>query len=400
MEQDGNVAKGKVLDVADQVELIEQYAQIIGSRNQEPDIHKILAVLPQLFSGEAGASQSQQRLAFALFNGLARGLRQAGDRLERHRQQTIDALMTMATSIATDNSVAPEIRVEAINVLGDSPTDIATSVLPELVDEENDQRVTLAAVESIAQHHDPRTTDALLDGFHGRTPRVRNAILAEMTTPERISRMLDEIDAGRIAVSDLDPTFRQRVDRLTDAELKARANQLLASNVDADRQEVITLYQPALSLSHDLQRGRAVFAKTCATCHRVGDVGVNVGADISDTRTKTPEQLLTNILDPNKAVDGNYFGYSIIDTEGRIHTGIITNETSSSVTLRQPEGKDVTLLRRDIDELVSTGKSLMPVGLEKNVDVQQMADLLSYLKNWRYVGGTVPGEVIGQGTSE
>ena len=161
--------------------------------------------------------------------------------------------------------------------------------------------------------------------------------------------------------------------------------------MDSDRQEVIASYQDALKLEHDLQRGRAVFAKTCATCHRVGDVGVNVGADISDTRTKTPEQLLTNILDPNKAVDGNYFGYSIIDTEGRVHTGIITNETSSSVTLRQPEGKDVTLLRRDIDELVSTGKSLMPVGLEKNINHQQMADLISYLKNWRYVGGNSAG---------
>jgi hypothetical protein len=32
----------------------------------------------------------------------------------------------------------------------------------------------------------------------------------------------------------------------------------------------------------------------------------------------------------------------------------------------------------------------MPEGLEKNIPVADMADLLSFLKNWRYLDGTVP----------
>ena len=37
----------------------------------------------------------------------------------------------------------------------------------------------------------------------------------------------------------------------------------------------------------------------------------------------------------------------------------------------------------------------MPVGLEKNINfdqmaVDQMADLITFLKNWRYVDGNVP----------
>ncbi len=32
----------------------------------------------------------------------------------------------------------------------------------------------------------------------------------------------------------------------------------------------------------------------------------------------------------------------------------------------------------------------MPVGLEKNIDRQQMADLISFIKNWRYLDGRVP----------
>jgi len=47
-------------------------------------------------------------------------------------------------------------------------------------------------------------------------------------------------------------------------------------------------------------------------------------------------------------------------------------------------------LRKDIDEIASTGISLMPEGLEKSINVQEMADLLVFLKNWRYLDGSVP----------
>ena len=32
----------------------------------------------------------------------------------------------------------------------------------------------------------------------------------------------------------------------------------------------------------------------------------------------------------------------------------------------------------------SDGLSLMPVGFEKKISVQEMADLISFIKNWRY----------------
>ena len=43
-----------------------------------------------------------------------------------------------------------------------------------------------------------------------------------------------------------------------------------------------------------------------------------------------------------------------------------------------------TVLRADIDAIQSTGQSLMPEGLEKGINFQEMADLLAFLKNWRY----------------
>jgi hypothetical protein len=77
-----------------------------------------------------------------------------------------------------------------------------------------------------------------------------------------------------------------------------------------------------------------------------------------------------------------------------VESGVISAETATSITLKQPEGKVLTLLRIDIEELKNTGLSLMPVGVEKNVDQQAMADLIFWLKNWRYLDGKVPATSV------
>ncbi len=92
-------------------------------------------------------------------------------------------------------------------------------------------------------------------------------------------------------------------------------------------------------MAGDAARGRAVFEKNCATCHRVADLGVDVGPDIADTRTRTRDALLADILDPNRAIDGNYVGYVVATTDGGVFDGVIAAETASSLTLRRPRGR-------------------------------------------------------------
>src|SRR5207237_9120788 len=111
---------------------------------------------------------------------------------------------------------------------------------------------------------------------------------------------------------------------------------------------------------------------------------------ISDTRTKTVEALLGDILSPNQAIDNNYINYLVTTKSGKVLSGIITVETSSSLTLQRAENQTDVVLRQDVEEIQSTGQSLMPEGLEKTVTVEEMADLLAFLKNWRYLDGSIP----------
>jgi putative heme-binding domain-containing protein len=115
-----------------------------------------------------------------------------------------------------------------------------------------------------------------------------------------------------------------------------------------------------------------------------------VAPDISDSRTKKLDQLLGDILLPNRAIDNNYIGYNVRLLDGTVATGVLSAETSTSITLRQQGGKEAVISRSEIEELKSSGQSLMPEGLERQIPHQEMADLLSFIKNWRYLDGRTP----------
>ena len=96
-------------------------------------------------------------------------------------------------------------------------------------------------------------------------------------------------------------------------------------------------------------------------------------------RHHAPGQLLANILDPNREVSPQYVEYVVALVDGRTATGIIASETATSVTLKRASDVQDTFLREQIAEMATSGLSLMPEGLEKKLEVKDMADLLAYL---------------------
>ena len=134
--------------------------------------------------------------------------------------------------------------------------------------------------------------------------------------------------------------------------------------------------------TNDSIRGKGVFKKTCATCHRLENEGIEVGPDLlSALRNKTRDTLLVDILDPSREVDPRYINYSVTTKAGRAFTGMIAAETASSITLRRAEKAEDTILRSQIDEIQASAKSLMPDGLEMQLSKQDLADVIAYLQS-------------------
>jgi putative heme-binding domain-containing protein len=102
------------------------------------------------------------------------------------------------------------------------------------------------------------------------------------------------------------------------------------------------------------------------------------------------------VLDPNRYVPPKFVSYVCIDNDGRVTTGILTAQTATGITLSRQENETTTILRTNIDKLVSTGKSLMPEGFERTINHQEMADLIEFLQRSR---GPTAAEPLDIGTS-
>mgnify|MGYP002826414965 FL=1 len=89
------------------------------------------------------------------------------------------------------------------------------------------------------------------------------------------------------------------------------------------------------------------------------------------------------ILDPNREAQPNFNVYTLVTGQGRVYTGIIATETTNSLTLQRAEAKQDVIFRMNIDTLISTGMSLMPEGLEKDLSRQDLADVISFVKSIR-----------------
>ncbi|MBI2477740.1 MAG: c-type cytochrome [Planctomycetia bacterium] len=192
---------------------------------------------------------------------------------------------------------------------------------------------------------------------------------------------LEAMDDGRISPAVIDIDGRVRLLRHSDPLIKSLASKLLGGAVSSNRREVAQQYHTALTMKASVAEGLTVFNRICAKCHRIDGQGHEVGPDISDVRNRSHEALLYDILDPNQKLEPRFTDYTVVTEDGRIFNGLMVSETAEAVVLLQAEGKQQIIARGEIDELQASGKSLMPEGVEKDVTVQQMADLLEYLKS-------------------
>jgi putative heme-binding domain-containing protein len=142
----------------------------------------------------------------------------------------------------------------------------------------------------------------------------------------------------------------------------------------------MTEYLAALKLQADRNRGAQVFRKHCMTCHRIGTEGHDLAPNLATVKHRSPEEILLHVLDPNREVPPQYMNYTVALEEGRVLSGIIASETDASVTLRRGDNSKDTIMRKDIEEIRSTGMSIMPEGFEKLISHQEMADLIALLR--------------------
>jgi putative heme-binding domain-containing protein len=250
----------------------------------------------------------------------------------------------------------------------------------ELLAPHEPQPIQEAVVKLLGRFSDTAVVELLLRKWSGLTPGLRSsAAEVLLARPEWAESLLSAVEKNEIPAGDFDPARVALLQSHPLAKVRKRAAAVFANSSVARRADVVARYQRSLELEGDVERGRAVFAKSCAACHKLEGKGTEVGADLGGVRQRGAAGVLLNILDPNREILPKFLTYAVVTSDGRIFTGLIAKETSNDLSIRQPDGHEVPIKRRDIEEMASTGLSYMPEGLESQIDHQAMADLIAYL---------------------
>jgi putative heme-binding domain-containing protein len=95
---------------------------------------------------------------------------------------------------------------------------------------------------------------------------------------------------------------------------------------------------------------------------------------------RAEETVVRDVLVPGEKISAGYVTYAVVTTDGRVFNGLLSAESPTSITLRQAEGKEQVILRRDVEEMKAMSISMMPDDLTKKVPPKDLADALAWLQ--------------------
>ncbi|MBL9209715.1 MAG: c-type cytochrome [Opitutaceae bacterium] len=360
-------------------EVVRQLLFSVGAQSQRDALDRVwnaFAATP--------AAPERERL---FWSGLGEGLRQ-GNRTLRSAfpvgsspaAARVAALLDQAQRDARATTLPVADRLEAVRLLAQDEFARVHPVLSALLSPGEVQPVQLAAVRTLAGFTGPAVGPLLLRSWSGYTPAVRDEVVtALMNRRERTGELLAALEQQVIGLGQLSPARRAQLLGHPDPALKARAAKIFGQGPAGSRAAAVENYRAALALPGDAARGRVIFEQACAACHRLGGRGADLGPALETVRGWDRPKLVLHILDPNREVAPGYLVYTLELKDGSSLSGMISEESAGSITLRRMGAPAETILRQNLVRVTSSSASLMPEGLEGALSVPDMADLLACL---------------------
>ena len=158
--------------------------------------------------------------------------------------------------------------------------------------------------------------------------------------------------------------------------------------VSQDKTKLMAKYKSKLKspafAKADASKGRAVFQKACAACHKLYGNGGIIGPDLTGSNRADQDYILLNIIDPSFDMPEAYRMVTVTKKDGQILTGNIIEEDQQKVVVSMVGAKTV-VSKADIKSRVVSKVSMMPEGLLNTLNDKEYLDLIKYLQTEKQV---------------
>jgi putative heme-binding domain-containing protein len=146
------------------------------------------------------------------------------------------------------------------------------------------------------------------------------------------------------------------------------------------------------------ERGWLVYDRICGQCHLMHGRGVEVGPNITANGRGSHEQLLVSVFNPSLVIGEAYRSVTIRTDDGTVITGLLVSREDDKTVVKIQGGKEVTVPAAEIEVFQQDKKSLMPEGIENQLNEQELADLFALLTLEKAPGS--PDNATIQGTPQ
>ena len=131
----------------------------------------------------------------------------------------------------------------------------------------------------------------------------------------------------------------------------------------------------------DVARGKQVFTKNCAACHKIGGEGAKVGPELDGIGVRGAARVMEDMLDPNRNVDQAFRATTLTTTNGLPLSGLVVREDGKILVLVDSLGKEQRVSSDEIepDTRRVSIMSPMPANLRDSIPEEDFYNLLGYL---------------------
>lgn len=366
---------------------------------EKPDsLRRILPVLEKMVL--LNATVSSEKALPALVKGITASLVEIGPDAFPLAGRIVEAgggamapIVELAEQTAKEEKAAGNARIEAIKFLAAAGQVHQLPLFRSLLTSATPVDLQLAALGAVAKLGAKEDAAQLLERWEGYGPATRRALVAACLGKSTWrAALLDAAAVNPLILNSLGVSDRNRILNDASEQERARVEKWFAQNSETSvNSKLAELSAKASGLRGDPRKGKDLFAAQCSICHQLDGVGRHVGPDLTALTDRTLEAMVTAIVDPNAAVEDKYVSYLVTTGTGETMLGSIASESSTTITLKLTDGSERSLLRKDLESMVSTGNSLMPEGFIETLQVQQLADLIAFVQSARPSPKEFPG---------
>jgi len=247
------------------------------------------------------------------------------------------------------------------------------------------------ALRALAAYDDPATPRIVLGHYGEYSASERDdAITTLAARPAWALALLEALHHGQISRRDMSVSIARQLQAFGDRRINERLETVWGKVQPTSKTKAaLAAKYKALLVSDsnqpaDRSRGRAVFNRTCLSCHRLYDAGGDVGPELTGSDRANPDYILENVLDPSAAVSRDYTLTNLATNDGRLISGIIREQSDASLVI-QTANERIVLPREDLEAIKTSAISMMPEGLLEPLSTQEVRDLFAYLASTNQV---------------